>query len=119
MDFCGCMTGAIGSWLLLLILEVKAMTAANFAEARESALLKWLAELGGVTSSERQKKIKNRDCWQKGDAADFSLVGYLWLSLSWIMWITLPRTPRIITNNQPDQNLQHPFLSQLFMPRYR
>ena len=24
------------------------------------------------------------------------------------MWITLPRTPRIITNNQPDQDLQHP-----------
>ena len=58
MDFCGWMTGAIGSWLLLLILEVKAMTAANFAEARESALLKWLAELGGVTSSERKKKSK-------------------------------------------------------------
>ena len=64
MDFCGWMTGAIGSWLLLLILEVKAMTAANFAEARESALLKWLAELGGVTSSERQKKskIKIKNC---------------------------------------------------------
>ena len=44
-----------GSWLFWLILDVRAITAANLAEASESALLKFVAELGGVTSSVNER----------------------------------------------------------------
>ena len=53
-DFCldSSMTGSLLFWFNF---EVKASTAANLAEeARESALLKFVAELGGVTSSAKK-----------------------------------------------------------------
>ena len=82
-DFCfdNSMTGSLLFWFNF---EVRASTAANLAEeARESALLKFAAELGGVTSS--AKKIIS---WAKTWKWVY-WTGYFFYYYFRTMWIVL------------------------------